>query len=180
MIYSTALVRPHLEYANAVWNPYKKKDITTLENVQRRATKMVPGLGDKSYEDRLRELKLPTLTYRRIRGDMIEVFKLVNDMYYFDCTNLFTFRDQSERVTRGNKKKLFKHRARLDVRKYSFSNRVVNLWNSLPDSVISAETVFCFETRLDNHWKDQDILYEYESKLNFKVQGNSQDEELVL
>ena len=176
----TALVRPHLEYANAVWNPYKKKDITTLENVQRRATKMVPGLGDKSYEDRLREIKLPTLTYRRIRGDMIEVFKLVNDMYYFDCTNLFTFRDQSERVTRGNKKKLFKHRARLDVRKYSFSNRVVNHWNSLPDSVISAETVFCFETRLDNHWKDQDILYDYESKLNFKLQGNSQDEELVL
>ena len=178
----TALVKPHLEYANAVWNPYKKKDITTLENVQRRATKMVPGLGDKSYEDRLRELKLPTLNYRRIRVDMIEVFKLVNGMYYFDCTNLFTFRDQSERVTRGNKKKLFKHRARLDVRKYSFSNRVVNLWNSLPDSVISAsaETVFCFETRLDNHWKDQDILYEYESKLNFKLQGNSQDEELVL
>ena len=71
-------------------------------------------------------------------------------------------------VTRGNKKKLFKHRARPDVRKYSFSNRVVNLWNSLPDSVISAETVFCFETRLDNHWKNQDILYEYEFKLNFK------------
>ena len=63
----TALVRPHLEYANAVWNPYKKKDVTTLENVQRRATKMVPGLGDKSvYEDRLKDLRLPTLTYRRI------------------------------------------------------------------------------------------------------------------
>ena len=113
--------------------------------------------------------------------------KLVNDMYYFDCTNLFTFRDQSERVTRGNKKKLFKHRAGLDVRKYSFSNRVANLWNSLLDSVISAETVFCFETRLDNHWKDQDILYEYEFEwiwiwiwINFKLQGNSQDEELVL
>ena len=58
-----ALVRPHLEYANAVWNPYKKKDITTLENGQRRATKMVPGLGDKSYEDRLKDLKLPTLNY---------------------------------------------------------------------------------------------------------------------
>ena len=84
------------------------------------------------------------------------------------------------RVTRGNKKKLFKHRARLDVRKYSFSNRVVDLWNYPLDSVISAETVFCFETRLDNYWKDQDILYEYESKLNFKLQGNSQDEELVL
>ena len=111
---------------------------------------------------------------------MIEVFKLVNDMYYFDCTNLFTFRDQSKRVTRGNKKKLFKYRARLDVRIYSFSNRVVDLWNSLPDSVISAETVFTFETRLDDYWKGQDILYEYESKINFKLQGNSQDEELVL
>ena len=81
---------------------------------------------------------------------------------------------------RGNKKKLFKYRARLDVRKYSFSNRVVDLWNSLPDSVISAETVFTFETRLDDYWKDQDILYKYESKINFKLQGNSQDEELVL
>ena len=69
---------------------------------------MVPGLGDKSYEDRLKDLTLPTLTYRRIRGDMIEVFKLVNDMYYFDCTNLFNFRDQSKRVTRGNKKKLYR------------------------------------------------------------------------
>ena len=134
----------------------------------------------KSYEDRLKDLRLPTLTYRRIRGDMIGVFKLVNDMYYFDCTNLFTLRDQSKRVTRGNKKKLFKYRARLDVRKYSFSNRVVDLWNSLPDSVISAETVFTFQTRLDDYWKDQDILYEYESKINLKLQGNSQDEELVL
>ena len=148
---------------------------------------------------------------------MIEVFKLVNDMYYFNCTNLFTFRDQSKRVTWGNKKKLFKYRARLDercfrpllctvkaelgrgqpglmrwiwdetlpqsrldVRKYSFTNRVVDLWNSLPDSVISAETVFSLETRLDDYWKDQDILYEYESKIKFKLQGNSQDQELVL
>ena len=62
----TALVRPHLEYANAVWNPSKKKDITTLEKVQRRATKIVPGLGDKSYENRLKDLKLPTMTCRRI------------------------------------------------------------------------------------------------------------------
>ena len=62
----TALVRPRLEYANTVWNPYKKKDIITLENVQRRTTKMVLGLGDRSYEDRLKDLKLPTLTYRRI------------------------------------------------------------------------------------------------------------------
>ena len=111
---------------------------------------------------------------------MADVCRLVNDMYYFDCANLFIFRDQSKSVTLGNRRKLFKHSARLGVRKYSFRNRVVDLLNSLPDSVISAETVFSFEMRLDNYWEDQDILYEYESKIDFKSQGNSQDEELVL
>ena len=77
-----------MEYAHAVWSPHKKKDMEAIENVQRRATKMVPGLNDKSYEDRLKELKLPSLSYRRLRGDMIEVFKLVNDVYYFDNTGI--------------------------------------------------------------------------------------------
>ena len=49
-----AVVRPHLEYANAVWCPLRKKEITMIENVQRRATKMVPGLKDRSYVDRLK------------------------------------------------------------------------------------------------------------------------------
>jgi hypothetical protein len=53
-----ALVRPHLEYANSVWNPYKKKHITALENVQRRATKLIPGFKDMTYGNRLRKLKL--------------------------------------------------------------------------------------------------------------------------
>jgi hypothetical protein len=61
-----AMVRPHLEYAQAVWHPNLKKDITLIENVQRRATKQVTGLKDISYEDRLKRLKLPTLLYRRL------------------------------------------------------------------------------------------------------------------
>ena len=76
-----ALVRPHLEYANSVWNPSKKKHITSLENVQRRATKLIPGLKDMTYEKRLRKLKVPTLDYRRTRGDMIEAFKLTSGLY---------------------------------------------------------------------------------------------------
>ena len=69
-----ALVRPHLEYANALWSPYKIKDITAIENVQRRATILVSSLKNLEYEDRLRKLKLklPTLKYMRLRGDMIE------------------------------------------------------------------------------------------------------------
>jgi hypothetical protein len=76
-----ANVRPHLEYADAIWNPFLKKHVTAVENVQRRATKMVPGLGNLTYEARLRTLNLPTLAYRRYRGDMIEMFKLTHGLY---------------------------------------------------------------------------------------------------
>ena len=52
--------------------------------VQRRATKMVPSLKNVPYEERLRQLDLPTLTYRRSRGDMVEAFKIINGVYNDD------------------------------------------------------------------------------------------------
>ena len=76
-----AIVRPHLEYINSVWSPMRKKDINTIENVQRRVTKMIPGLKDLNYPQRLRALKLPTLVYRRLRGDMIETYKVIRKVY---------------------------------------------------------------------------------------------------
>ena len=74
-------MEPHLEYANAVWNPSLKKHITAIENVQRRATKYIPGLSQMSYPDRLRKIGIPTLLYRRYRGDMIEVYKIMTGKY---------------------------------------------------------------------------------------------------
>ena len=72
-----ALVRPHLEYAEAVRSPFTKKDIDTIENVQKRATKLIPSLRNMDYTNRLTKLKMPTLQYRRLRGDMIEVYKII-------------------------------------------------------------------------------------------------------
>jgi len=60
---------------------------------------------------------------------------------------------------------MYKSRARLDIRKYSFSNRVVDTWNSLPENVISAKTLFTFEAGLEQFWKNQDILYNFEATL---------------
>lgn len=78
----TALVRPINEYISPVWSPYKMKDITTIENVQRRATKLILSLKDLPYSERFKRLNLPTLACTRSRGEMMEMYKIaqgVND-----------------------------------------------------------------------------------------------------
>ena len=83
-----AIVRPHLEYCIQAWSPYPRKDIAMLEQIQRRATKLIPGLRDLRYEERLKECGLTTLVTRRLRGDQIEVFKILNGYENID-SNLF-------------------------------------------------------------------------------------------
>ena len=65
-----SVVRPHLEYANVIWHPIFAKQLKKLENVQRRATKLVPNLKSLSYTERLMSLNLPTIQYRQL-GDLI-------------------------------------------------------------------------------------------------------------
>ena len=102
------LVRPHLEYASSVWSPYLLKHIEALEAVQRRATKLIPGFSHLSYGERLTRLKLPTLAYRRTRGDMIQVFKITHPEIGYDeqvCTNFFE--DTITPHLRGHSKNCF-------------------------------------------------------------------------
>ena len=73
-LYKT-IVRLHLEYCIQAWRPYRKKDIDMLE---RRATKTIQKLRNISYEMRLKECGLTTLETRRLRGDQIQVFKILN------------------------------------------------------------------------------------------------------
>ena len=87
-LYKT-LIRPHLEYGNIIWHPRFKNDIDAIERVQRRSTKLVSNIRDLSYIEQLRTLKLPSLSYRRFRGDMIEVFKLLNKLEDIDYEKFF-------------------------------------------------------------------------------------------
>ena len=90
-----------------------------LEKIQRRATKLIPGLRDLRYEERLKECGLTTLETRRLRGDQIEVFKILNGYENID-SNIF-FEIKESKITRGHNYTLVKKQSRLDVRKYSFS-----------------------------------------------------------
>jgi len=65
-----SMVRSHLEYANSVWHSRRISDIEKLEKVQKRATKLIHGLNRLNYTEHLKLLKLPTLKYRQIRGDL--------------------------------------------------------------------------------------------------------------
>ena len=86
--YYYAHVRTHLDYVCCIWSPYKQRYKDALENVQRRATKQINGMSDMSYPDRLRKLKLPTIAYRRIRGDMKEIYKLLHGKYDSNTSNI--------------------------------------------------------------------------------------------
>ena len=85
-----SLVRPHLEYGNIVWFPQLKRQSVAIEKVQRRATKLIPMLKDLIYKERLRQLKLPTLKYWRYRGDLIQVFKIINEIDDLKFEDFFT------------------------------------------------------------------------------------------
>ena len=146
-----AYVRPHLEYAIQAWHPSQVRDKTVLEKVQRRFTRMFPELRGQAYEERLRSLDLFSLERRRIRGDLIETFKILKGMTELGQVELFE-RNRDERL-RGHEYKLIKQRVNTATRANYFSQRVINQWNNLPATVVEAQTLSTFKLRLDAHWE---------------------------
>ena len=145
-----SLVRPHLEYCNTVWSPVYLKDSHLIESVQYRAAKLVHGIKDLPYAERLSVLKLPSLKYRRLRNDMIQVYKYLHKEY--NVVNDILVRDSSER-TRGNSLKLENRDSKMKLGK-TFSLRVTNIWNSLPNDIVMAINLNIFKSRLDRVWSD--------------------------
>ena len=106
-------------YLNTVviFSPHYAYLINLIENVQKRFTKKLPGLQNKCYQDRLKLCNLESLETRRLHADLILMYKIINSNIHVDLHNCVFI---SYSITRGNKYKLNKYHAKLDIRKYFF------------------------------------------------------------
>jgi len=146
-----AMIRPLVEFAVQFWSPHLRKDIDKLERIQRRITKMIPELRNKSYPERLKELNLITLEKRRLRGQLIETFKYLKGFNNVQPEGLFD-RDHNIQL-RNNGQKLVVKRFNTSVAQNFFPIEITQTWNRLPSNVVQSETVNMFKNRLDAFWK---------------------------
>ncbi|CAM4557273.1 unnamed protein product [Caretta caretta] len=147
-----ALVRPHLEYCVQFWSPMFKKDEFKLEQVQRRATRMIRGMENLSYERRLRELGLFSLIKKRLRGDMIALYKYIRGINTGEGEELFKLSTNVD--TRTNGYKLATRKFRLDIRRRFLTIRGVKFWNSLLREAVGAKDPSGFKIKLNKFMEE--------------------------
>ena len=139
-LYKT-MVRSKVEYCITVAQPVGlyKKDKEKIERVQCRATKLVLGMENKAYSERLEELKLPSLECRRKRADVMQTYKIMNKIDRIDEKKLF--KPCQEVRTRCHSMRVQKTQCKSLVRRNTFSQRVVNDWNALSDAVVTSGSI---------------------------------------
>ena len=156
-----SLVRSQMEHAVQAWSPHYRRDIDKLEKVQRRATKIIPAIKDKPYEERLKILGLPLLEHRRIRGDLIEVFKIMHGMENISMSQFFKLaREVNPHDTRGHPFKIQTPTTNSVTRRKFFDIRIIDKWNSLPEPVVCSTSINMFKNRFDAYTKRRGTFYE--------------------
>ena len=140
-------------------SPHYKMDVKALESVQRWATKLIPALQDKSYEECLASLKLPTLVYWRKRGDAIATCKLLEN-------NLSSqvFSSSLASTTRGHTKKLQVPHCHQHEHQQFFSVCAVPYWNSLSKATIQSQTIDAFKKGVDQDWANAECRLTWDAK----------------
>ncbi|MEW8547692.1 MAG: reverse transcriptase family protein, partial [Candidatus Thiodiazotropha sp.] len=147
-----SLIRSIVDYAITIWYPTTKKNIQLVENIQRRATRIVPELRGLSYTQRIKALNLPTLLYRRQRYDLIQIYKIVHHIDDIEPTKLFSFNDN---ITRGHIFRIYKPSVKKTLRKNVFPVRCIDAWNELPEEIVTSQSTLSFKSSLDKLWRDK-------------------------
>ena len=140
-----SLVRPQVEYASSVWSPILMTDINNLEKVQRRATKLVPSLASLSYHERLQQLKLPTLQYRRLRQDLILIFKHSKQLINLDtkthckvCPHNSNMLSPSLSLSSRRHPHRYQIHHHQGIRNTFLTSRALTTWNNLNSDTVGA------------------------------------------
>ena len=108
---------------------------------------------------------MPTLAYRRLRGDMIECYKLTSGKYDSRVSQFLTLQEEVQEIpnrTRGHRKRLYVKTSKNPIRTNSFAYRVVDIWNKLPEEIVTADKMNTFKNRLDRLWEQEDIMFNFE------------------
>ena len=149
-------IRPVLEYGSCLWHTGFTGDLRKLERIQRRWTKRVQGLRDLSYSERLSELGLFSIQGRLTRADLILYWKIFHGKSYITPQSMFA---HPQTATRGHPFKIMVRRANTNIRQRFFSQRCINLWNSLPAEVVTATDLQSFKRGLAEAIPDNLVEY---------------------
>ncbi|CAH8657915.1 unnamed protein product [Dicrocoelium dendriticum] len=147
-----SIIRPMLEYGTPAYCPITRGEVEKLERVQHVATRLIPNLRGMSYEDRCKKLGLYTLSYRRLRVDLIMTHRILHLGDYPMLRQLLHLRTQS--CTRGHRYKLIVPDLKRVAHQLCFERRVVNVWNDLPQHIVEANTVSKFKMLLDQQFAE--------------------------
>ena len=154
-----------MEYAASVWNPCAKKDIKSLEKVQRRVTKFPANMKNLKYEERLRRFNLTTLVERRERGDAIQFFKFNKGINTINWQHPIGQKirgntDGPASSVRGIEHRLTSESTNCRARANFFGNRAVSIWNKTPKELWQAKSVNGFKNAYDKNTKRLATLLE--------------------
>ena len=147
-------MRPHLEYASVVWDPYTGRDSDRLERVQRHAARYVVGDYHRgsSVTNMLNDLKWEPLARRRMVARQTMVFRILREEVAIPRDLFFQY-NEYQQTRRSTNFKLTRSQPRGNIDKFAFAQRAVPEWNSLPAHVVDAPSVDAFRLRLLNFLK---------------------------
>ena len=152
-------VRPHLEYAQSVWQPRLRRSIDLIESVQRRATKLVKPIANLAYSDRLRRLQLPSLEFRRLFCDMVQIYKHVHIYDKKTIPSKLIRRTRPCRQHKDQFKLNFADDGLRGPQSKSFFYRTISTWNALPRYVAEAPSIKKFKENLNKAWATHELRY---------------------
>ena len=158
-------VRPLLEFSSVIWCPYFKNEINKIESVQRSFTKSIFNLRSSTYNERLVNLKLDSLQCRRLKTDLILCYKILNGLV--DVNSSSFFKRSLYSSTRGNSLKLTKLAVVSERDKKFFTNRVINIWNTLPDEIVTSCSVYSFKRNIARIDLSEYLFFFLKCSINF-------------